>query len=308
MDTLSQLLYLSQGQLQLDVFCQMKGHFSLPHVSSVEHETIFHLVLSGQCYVQIEKSAPIVLSEGTFLMLNRRQSHTLWSGERDIEPPPFLHKNNGFLPVKYTKSEDQTQHVDLLCGRMAYAKGSGLLLLNGFPDMVVANLVEMPGLTVLNLFSQLLREEAINANQGAAAILNGLAQTLFAFALRVYGQKPDINSSWLALLAEPRLSRVFNSMLNEPQKGWTLDSLANVASMSRATFVRQFKATANTIPGEVLQSIRMLKALSLLQQNKYTLSDIAERVGYQSEAAFSKAFKSVFNCRPGQWKKQQSKV
>ncbi|EPD3185726.1 helix-turn-helix domain-containing protein, partial [Proteus mirabilis] len=48
--------------------------------------------------------------------------------------------------------------------------------------------------------------------------------------------------------------------------------------------------------------------LSLLQQNKYTLSDIAERVGYQSEAAFSKAFKSVFNCRPGQWKKQQSKV
>lgn len=78
--------------------------------------------------------------------------------------------------------------------------------------------------------------------------------------------------------------------------------------MSRATFVRQFKATANTTPGEVLQSIRMLKALSLLQQNKYTLSDIAERVGYQSEAAFSKAFKSVFNCRPGQWKKQQSKV
>ncbi|HID9636060.1 cupin domain-containing protein [Proteus mirabilis] len=92
MDTLSQLLYLSQGQLQLDVFCQMKGHFSLPHVSSVEHETIFHLVLSGQCYVQIEKSAPIVLSEGTFLMLNRRQSHTLWSGERDIEPPLFCIK------------------------------------------------------------------------------------------------------------------------------------------------------------------------------------------------------------------------
>lgn len=85
--------------------------------------------------------------------------------------------------------------------------------------MVVANLVEMPGLTVLNLFSQLLREEAINANQGAAAILNGLCSDFIqAFALRVYGQKPDINSSWLALLAELRLSRVFNSMLNEPQK------------------------------------------------------------------------------------------
>lgn len=303
MDTLSHLLHLSQGELVLDVFCRLSGDFLLPHPQSSEGESLFHLVLSGQCQVRIENSESLTLSKGSFLMLNRGQSHTIWHGEDTKSPVQLL--DNDVLPIKCTMSEKENRSADILCGRMVYAEGSGSLLLNGFPDFVFADLSRLPGMDALEIFTKLIKEEAINRKSGASAMLHGLVQVLFIFALRCHEKSDELNYHWLTLQEDSRLSKALNAMLSEPHRDWTMDSLASLALMSRATFVRRFKACAGVTPGDVLQSIRMMKALSLLRQGKHTLTDIAEAAGYQSEASFSKAFKSILGCSPGHWRKQQ---
>lgn len=305
MDTLSRLLHLSQGELILDVFCRLSGDFLLPHPPSSEKETIFHLVLSGECQVQIENSEPLALSEGAFLMLNRGQSHTIWRGE-DIGSTVQL-LDNDVLPVKCSVAATDGQSADILCGRMVYAEGSGQLLLNGFPDFVLADLSALPGIEVLEIFTRLIKEEALDRKSGASAMLNGLVQVLFIFALRCYERSGELNYHWLTLQEDPRLSKALNAMISEPHRDWTVISLANLSLMSRATFARRFKACAGVPPGDVLQSIRMMKALSLLKEKKNTLSYIATSVGYQSEAAFSQAFKRILGCRPREWRKYQGR-
>lgn len=144
-----------------------------------------------------------------------------------------------------------------------------------------------------------MRAEADGDKVGARFLLDALSQALFTLILRAHLASQGQDSGSLALLGDKRLGRVWQAMLADPAHEWTIQGLADIASMSRANFMRAFVKVAGVSPWVLLTQVRMELAFSLLSHSHLGLSDIAVQVGYQSQAAFSKKFKEVFGEAPG---------
>jgi AraC family transcriptional activator of mtrCDE len=310
MDAHSQLLSLGQVEVRLDLRCALNGNFIVPHDPLPPGQAVFHLVLAGECRVQPSDGACHDLVPGSFVLLPQGRAHSLvgtQEGRRRKSPRIKEARNaGGMLPVKYTPGAGGDGAVDLLCGRLLYTQGLGTLLMQQLPPVLQVGLHQTPGIEALRTLTQLLRDEVAGREPGAWAVINALAQALLAYALRAYGQRESPGMAWLGLIADGRLGATLQAMLDEPQQPWTLDSLAALAAMSRATYARRFKEKSGMTVGDVLLAVRMMHASKLMQQTRRTLADIAEAVGYQSEAAFGKAFRQALGSTPGQWRRQNA--
>jgi AraC family transcriptional activator of mtrCDE len=147
-----------------------------------------------------------------------------------------------------------------------------------------------------------MRDEAGQRRPGALAIVTALSQALFGMALRVHGEQADSTPGMLSLLADPRLSASVQGMLSAPQRAWTIAELGELAAMSRATYARRFNERAGMTVMDFLTQIR------LLRRTQRSAAEIGEAVGYQSEAAFGKAFQQSVGVTPGRYRRhpQQS--
>ena len=198
--------------------------------------------------------------------------------------------------------------LDLLCGRFAYTPGSSALLLNALPDPFHVSLGGVRTLAPLQTVIGLMRDEAGQRRPGALAIVTALSQALFGMALRVHGEQADSTPGMLSLLADPRLSASVQGMLSAPQRAWTIAELGELAAMSRATYARHFNERAGMTVMDFLTQIRMTIACDLLRRTQRSAAEIGEAVGYQSEAAFGKAFQQSVGVTPGRYRRhpQQS--
>jgi len=134
-------------------------------------------------------------------------------------------------------------------------------------------------------------------------VVSQLASALFALLMRAWLEQAAAMPGLFALLAEQRLQAALQAMLAEPERPWTLEELAGLCHMSRATFARVFGKAAGDTPAAVLTQTRMAKAASLLAQGRLPVGQIAEQVGYQSEAAFNRIFKRRYGIGPGAYRR-----
>ncbi|NKJ47722.1 AraC family transcriptional regulator [Burkholderia sp. SG-MS1] len=198
----------------------------------------------------------------------------------------------------------ETPGVDLLCGRFVYAPGSSALLLNALPDPFHVSLGGAPTVGALQAVVGVMREEASRRQPGALAIVTALSQALFAMALRVYGERNAASAGVLALLADARLGASVQGMMSAPERAWTIAELGELAAMSRATFARRFNERAGVTVMDFLTRIRMTIACDLLRRTQRSAAEIGEAVGYQSEAAFGKAFAQSVGVTPGRYRRR----
>jgi AraC family transcriptional activator of mtrCDE len=195
-------------------------------------------------------------------------------------------------------------NLDLLCGRFVYAPGSSALLLNALPDPFHVSLGGEETLGSLQTLIALMRTEAGQRRAGALAIVTALSHALFAMALRVYGEQNAATSGVLALLADARLGPSVQGMLSAPERAWTIAELGALAAMSRATYARHFNERAGMTVMDFLTQIRMTIACDLLRRTQRSAAEIGEAVGYQSEAAFGKAFQQSVGVTPGRYRRR----
>ncbi|OWT75474.1 MULTISPECIES: AraC family transcriptional regulator [unclassified Achromobacter] len=148
----------------------------------------------------------------------------------------------------------------------------------------------------------LMRNEASGDGLGGRALLNALSAALFALVLRhasVAGAEP---AGLLAVAGEPRLAPALDAMFQDAAHPWTLEDLAQRCNMSRATFVRHFQSRIGRPAMALLTDIRMALALDHLKKTAMSTAAVAEAVGYQSEAAFQRAFKQHTGNTPAAWR------
>jgi len=148
----------------------------------------------------------------------------------------------------------------------------------------------------------LMRNEASGDGLGGRALLNALSAALFALVLRhasVAGAEP---AGLLAVAGEPRLAPALDAMFQDAAHPWTLEDLAQRCNMSRATFVRHFQSRIGRPAMALLTDIRMALALDHLKKTAMSTAAVAEAVGYQSEAAFQRAFKQHTGQTPAAWR------
>jgi AraC family transcriptional activator of mtrCDE len=151
----------------------------------------------------------------------------------------------------------------------------------------------------------LMRSESADDHLGGRAMLNALSTAMFALVLRLASETDDAPRGLLALAGHPRLAPAVAALFNEPARPWSLPDLARLCNISRATLARQFQEKLGRSPSDLLTDIRMTLAANELKRSSLSTGAVAEAVGYQSEAAFQRAFKSHMGVTPAQWRKTQ---
>jgi AraC family transcriptional regulator, activator of mtrCDE len=292
MDPVSQFLTLAGLRAILDVRCRFGGKFDVDHESLRAGEAAFHLLLSGRCRLRLGDGRELRLKAGDFVLLTRGAAHAIIDdGASEVAALPIETHSGGLLPLKCNTAAHAEGDADLLCGRYRFGVGFGTLLTEAMPDV---------------LSVCLLRAEASGPPlPGGRAVIDALGQALLGFALRVHARDGNAPAGLLPLAADPRLGPSIRAVLETTGHPWTIAELGKIVAMSRATYARHFQACAGVGVGEFLTRVRMMLACTLLKGERTNLIEVAEAVGYQSEAAFGKAFRDVVGETPGRWRRSQ---
>jgi AraC family transcriptional regulator, activator of mtrCDE len=281
MDALSRLLSLHPLRTVLDTRCCGAMPWSVDHVARSYGTAPYHLIVEGGARLVVDGHQPVQLVAGDMLVLPRGHAHT-------------LHVGAG-LP--------DTTITDILCGQFHFGAAATSTLIDALPDIMLVRSAGHPEFVSLQVLVSLLRDESSGFRPGASAVVLNLASALFALILRAWLEQADAVPGLFALLTDPRLAAALHAMLATPEKAWSMEQLAQLCHMSRSTFLRAFRKVAATTPGELLVQIRMAQAAQWLKQAHRGIGEIGEAVGYQSEAAFNRAFKRYMGAGPGQYRR-----
>jgi AraC family transcriptional activator of mtrCDE len=299
MDILSRLLDLSRLQPALDIRCRLQGNFAIDHEQAEKGTVPFHLILGGQCRIRAAGQV-LTMRSGDFLLLPRGGAHTIIGVDASGPATDLRVTREGMLPLR--QSGDGEPDVDLLCGHFDCASGSSGLLLDSLPDVFQTSLTEAQSEETLKALVALLHRETEREQPGALAIVTAMCLALFIMALRARGNQGFEAPGLLPLIADPRLGKSIRAVMASPAHAWTIAELAALSAMSRATYARQFKDCAGITVGTFLTDLRMALAGDNLLRTRRTVADIAVDVGYESEAAFGKAFKARKGVTPARFR------
>jgi AraC family transcriptional activator of mtrCDE len=302
MDTLSQLLTLYPAQAALDMRCEFGAPWVLDHPGAVPAIVPYHLIVAGSCLLDVGTRKNIELACGDVILFPGGAPHRLHT-PRGAGKPSAARPAQADSALILLVNDGAGARTDILCGQFEFAPGGAGELLSSMPDLVHVRSAGGAGLAVLEQLIAILRSETATVRPGARAVIAQLASALFALVMRAWIAQGAAGGSLFALLAEPRLQGALHAMLDAPERPWDVASLAAACHMSRATFARVFQQVARTTPGQLLTRTRMARAALLLQSGRLPIGDVAERVGYQSEAAFGRVFKRQFGVGPGSYRR-----
>jgi AraC-like DNA-binding protein len=246
-------------------------------------------IVKGACWFAVDgESAPLRLETGDVFMVPAERSYVLAS---DLNTPQL----DGL--ALFTKATDNVGRVgdgnDFLAigGHVALDADRGGLLADVLPPLIHIEANSSEASTIRWLLDQLVKE--VTANRPAAVLASKqLAQLLFVQIVRFYlGASKSVTAGWLRALSDERIAPALRLMHGEPGRAWRLGELAKQVGMSRTSFALRFKESAGVAPLAYLQNLRMRLAEQRLREGTMTVSELAESLGYDSDSAFSNAFK-----------------
>jgi AraC family transcriptional activator of mtrCDE len=302
MDALSKLLSLYPPQTALDIRCHFGAPWVLEHPAMAPGVAPYHLITRGRGRLQVEGRQDLDVEEGDIIVFPHGDAHRIHSGQLSGAMPGTVQQ--GDHPLRLVENAGRGDQADILCGEFRFGAQAADLL-RSLPSVMLVPTAEQRN---LRLLMEVLQTEAETERPGAAAVLGQLAAALFTLLLRAWMEQAEPTPGLFNVLAEPRLRAALEAMMRQPEAPWTLEELADLCHMSRATFARLFTKAAGMPPAELLTQLRMQTAAQLLGQEGATSARVAEAVGYQSEAAFSRAFSRHHGMGPGEYKRRLART
>jgi AraC family transcriptional activator of mtrCDE len=307
MDWLSRLFDLMPVGGHLDLRCFYGAPWRIDQEATQAGEIQYHVVLGGAAMLEEPGGEPRRLVAGDILLFPHRAAHVLHDGSG----APAMPARNRARPSLVVSENDGTgERLDMLCGRFVLTPPHDRLLQEYLPPRLVVRTTDgsaagarpETAAQLANLVS-LMRAESALDSLGGRAMLNALSTAMFALTLRLASETADAPTGLLALAGHPRLAPALTAMFHEPARAWTLPELARLCHMSRATVARRFQETLGRSASDLLTDIRMTLAANELRNPARSTGAVAETVGYQSEAAFQRAFKQRMGMTPAQWRR-----
>jgi AraC-like DNA-binding protein len=260
---------------------------------------IFHIVARGECWFEADGSEPAHASTGDVLLLAPRRAHTL----RDA---PGSRVRPFEQVVAANRPLDDPRAMQLVCGGFQVDDDT---LLRALPPVIHTHELASDAGSWLAQTVRLLVYEASHGHPGAATVVSRVCDALFVYVIRsALAKLPPGNASWLHALVTPRIGDALRLMHGEPSKEWSVGELAQRVGMSRSAFAQQFAAVVGDTPMQYLIQWRVRKAASLLRGGDTAIAEVAERVGYQSDVAFAKAFKRAMGVTPGAFRRAAAAI
>lgn len=273
-----------------------------------ERVVIFHLITEGECFVEMPGEVPVRLVAGDVVLFPHGDAHCM-SSEPGLPPassgaplaevlsrrPRMLAYGGGGASTK------------LVCGYLACDDRLARMLLSGLPDLLRVNVRGSPAGLWLEASVRYALAEARSPRPGGAGVLAKLAEVLFIEVLRLAMRDASRPAAgWLAGVGDRIVGAALSAMHERPAQGWTIDELAHAAHSSRSVLAQRFQELVGQSPMQYLTQWRMLLASNLLRRSNVPLSQVAEEVGYLTDAAFSRAFKREFGQPPAAWRRSWS--
>jgi AraC family transcriptional regulator, activator of mtrCDE len=309
-DWLSRLFDMMPVRGRLDLRCAYGAPWRIDQGPGEANEIPYHAVIGGSAVLEDPAGRqPLQLKVGDILLLPGNPRHVMHDGSGARAKPA---RNRQNLNLVISENAGTGERLDLLCGHFAIAPPHDRLLRNYLPPRLVVHAGDRPvgaersGTTAqLAGLVALMRSESEADRVGGRAMLNALSTAMFALVLRLASEANDAPAGLLALAGHPRLAPALAALFNEPARAWSLPELARLCNMSRATLARQFQEKLGQSASDLLTDIRMTLAANELKKPSISTGAVAEAVGYQSEAAFQRAFKAQMGLTPAQWRKTQ---
>ncbi|KAF0953107.1 reactive chlorine-specific transcriptional regulator RclR [Escherichia albertii] len=276
MDALSRLLMLNAPQGTIDKNCLLGSDWQLPHAAGELSVIRWHALTQGAAKLEMPAGQTFTLPPGNVVLLPQNSAHRL--------------------------SHVENESTSIVCGTLRLQR-SARYFLTSLPEVLFlapeSHCVEFRWIREAIPF---LQQESRSLMAGADALCSQICAVLFTLAVREWITQANTEKNILSLLLHPRLGSVMQQMLEMPGHNWTVESLASIAHMSRASFAQLFREVSGTTPLAVLTKLRLQIAAQMFSRETLPVVVIAESVGYASESSFHKAFVREFGCTPGEYR------
>ena len=277
-------------------------------VAGTPHLVIYHFLLDGEAHVELTDGQSVDLAPGDIVVLPHGDPHQMTSGKGAAATSQTLAilskmKSRDLSPLQVGGGGETARFV---CGYMACDPYISRPILGGLPDVFKVN-IRADG-TGRWLEESILRlvEEAASGRVGGEAMLSKLSEALFVDTLRRYVVSlPEQQVGWLAGARDPVVGRSLGLLHSRIAHPWTIAELADEVGISRSALVERFTRYLAEPPMTYLTRWRLQLAARALENTPRGVADIAGEVGYESEAAFNRAFKREFGQPPGQYRRRR---
>ncbi len=273
---------------------------------SAERVVIFHLITEGECFVELGNEAPLRLIAGDAVIFPQGDAHRMTS-----TPGMAPASARAGLEALLTRRPRQLTHggggatTRLVCGYLACDARLARMLLTGLPAVVRVNVRGSNAGIWLEASLRYALAEVRSPRPGGAGVLAKLSEVLFIEVLRLYmNEQSTGRTGWLAGVGDRIVGAALSALHQRPAQAWTLEDLARAAGTSRSVLAARFQHLVGSSPMHYLTQWRMLLAANLLSRSNAPLAQIAEDVGYQTDTAFSRAFRREFGAPPAAWRRR----
>ncbi|WP_251359141.1 AraC family transcriptional regulator [Kangiella sp. TOML190] len=279
------------------------------NVPDLEQAARFHLVAQGNCFVKVKGGAYCEITAGDLVLIPHGSAHTLAdSATSQSYPLEQVMQNSGYQGegVLTDGKDNMPGSSQLICGHFTFRTGAEHPLLTALPSMIVVRTACRAKHPLLDELLMMLKRQVFSADLGAMASITRLSEIVFIELLRAGICEDDNLNDIVNGFKDPKIGRSLQLIHKQPQHYWTVEKLASEVAMSRSRFAKKFQEVIGKAPMAYLSDWRLQKALSLLEESHLSVQQVATKIGYQSAAAFTRAFSNKFGVAPSDCRKLAS--
>jgi AraC-like DNA-binding protein len=277
-----------------------------PVLGLASHLIPYHYVVEGELHIRVEgeDGESLVLGAGEVVLLPCNDPHLMGSdltllpvmGSDIIHPP----KDGGLFSIHHGGAGARTR---MICGFLGCDRAEANPVLSTLPPLLKLDVEQSGAAEWIRSTFQYAAQEVAAGRPGSDTVLAKLSELLFVEAVRHYAEAlPQDQTGWLAGLRDPYVARALALLHHDIARPWDVDKLGREVGLSRSALADRFIRLIGVPPIHYLASWRMQIATQRLRNTSASLAQVAEMVGYNSEAAFSRAFKKAFGTAPAAWR------
>lgn len=283
-----------------------------------DHVIAYHLVVKGYAWAAMDGEPPAHLASGDIVMFPRGHAHIIssapglraqpddgaWVYATRNDPKPIPMSYHGGVTQPGAELPPDEASTIVVCGFIGCDLRPFNPLIEALPRLLHLSAGGV-GAWVLPVLQQAVSESR-SRRSGSAAILERVSEMVFVDAARRYLESmPENASGWLAALRDRHVGKAIGLLHERPAEAWTIDELGKQVGLSRSALHERFNELIGMPPMQYLTNWRMQRGAQLLREGSATVATIAQEVGYDSEAAFARAFKRLVGQPPAAWRRIQ---
>lgn len=289
---------------------QPAPEFVLPKIlPGGERLIAYHVVTQGQCFATLIGGEPLALGAGEVIVITKGAPHVMSSrpGLRagPVSRDAIAAVSAGPLPFSARYGSDGPVSARLVCGFLACDARPFNPLLDNLPAVMKARVSQGYAEGWLAQFIRVAVAESADKRAGSESVLAKLSELMFIEVVRRHMESmPAEQAGWLAGLRDPFIGKALSLMHGSPAHDWTIGELGKKVGLSRSVLAERFNDLLGMPPMQYLARWRMQIAASILSDASANIASIAGEIGYESEAAFSRAFKKLVGMPPSEWRRR----